>query len=131
MFEESRSFEARNGAKPGTGRDLGQPAPTRRGDTALKAIAWSDLTARLEAARDLRMALRHDARRNIEDAAASFGDAAAKYFRTLEGFQHLVNLAALEEHKGSAPILSGDESSSADGSHAGALLPRDDARDEQ
>ncbi len=136
MFEESRSFSplARNASAAPAGkadhrqREVGQG---RRSDAALRAIAWSDLTARLDAARDLRLALRHDAQRNIGDAAASFSDAAAQYFRALEADQHLVNLAALDENKDSSPIFSGDESTSDVGDNPAPLSPRDDARDEQ
>jgi hypothetical protein len=131
MFEESRSFEAQNRADPAKGQGSVYGLPPRRGEVALKAIAWSELTARLNAARELRLALRHDARRNIEDAAASFSDAAAKYFRALEGSQQLVNLAALDDHKGSTPILPGHRSNSGCGDYAQTLLARDDARDEQ
>lgn len=123
MFEESRSFEARNRA--------GRPAPVRRSEPALKAIAWSDLAARLAAARELREALRHDARGHIEDTAASFSDAAAKYFRELEVSPPDVNLTALGEHKGSAPIFPERKSDAAASNGANATLPRDDARDEQ
>ncbi len=105
-------------------------AGLRRGETALKAIEWCDLSARLEAARDLRLALRHETRRHIEDTAASFSDAAAQYFRTLEQSKQPVNLAALEEHKGSTPIVPKDGSdTAAQALHAG--LARDDAKDEQ
>lgn len=137
MFEETRSFSplARSGlaapaAKAGA-RQQHEAVAARRGDTALKAIAWSDLTARLDAARDLRHALRQDARRNIGDAAASFSDAAAQYFRAIETDQHLINLAALDEDKGCGPIFSGNESTSAVGDNSAPLLPRDDAREEQ
>lgn len=139
MFEESRSFHALRAGSPATegrGQHAGQSrhagsVPLRRVETALKAIAWRDLTARLDAARELRDALRHEAQRNIADSGASFSDAAAQYFRTLEDGQPLINLAALEEPKGSAPILSGTESTRATGGDAGVLLDRDDARDDQ
>jgi hypothetical protein len=132
MLEESRSFRVvRKGAATAQGAGESRPALARRGEAALKAIAWSDLTARLEAARDLRLALRLDAQRSIADATASFSDAAAKYFRTLEGNQPLLNLGALDDHKGSAPILSGTKSSSANDRNAGMLFARDDAKDEQ
>ncbi|MEP2735191.1 MAG: hypothetical protein ABJP34_02750 [Erythrobacter sp.] len=44
--------------------------------TALRAFAWSELTARIDAARDLRQVLRNDAL--VE--ATSFADAAGGYF---------------------------------------------------
>ena len=53
-----------------------------RGGTALRMIEWGELKARLNAARDLRLILRHDVRGNIEANGSSFADAAANYFRT-------------------------------------------------
>jgi hypothetical protein len=130
MFEESQSFRPLKPASSDRGQELAHPAQMRRGETALKAIAWSDLTARLEAARDLRQALRHEARRNIEDTAASFSDAAAQYFRKLEDSQRPVNLGALNEHKGSTPIVPGQGGYAA-GTTAVAHSGRDDAKEEQ
>lgn len=72
-----------------------------RGGDALRAIAWSELTARLNAARDLRRVLRRDARLSIQTTAASFGDAAATYFQSLEIGEHDVNPVALEPSKAS------------------------------
>ena len=48
--------------------------------TALKAIAWPELTARINAARDLRSVLRPDSACMM----ASFTDAAAGYFASIE-----------------------------------------------
>ena len=48
--------------------------------TALRAIAWSDLTARINAARDLRRVLRRD----NACLMASFTDAAAGYFSSVD-----------------------------------------------
>ena len=132
MFEESRSFRALcGGALPTGGPDEVPSAYPRRGETALKAIGWSDLSARLAAARDLRVALRLDAQRHIADAAASFSDAAAKYFRSLEEGEHLVNPGALDGHKGCAPIVQDTASSGTHGRPAAALSVRNDAKDEQ
>lgn len=130
MFEESRSFRALQPAATDRTEGHADPLPLRRGETALKAIAWSDLTARLEAARDLRLALRHEARRNIEDTAASFSDAAAQYFRKLEDCQRPVNLAAVDMLTGSTPIFPEQGGGAADMS-AAARSCRDDAKDEQ
>lgn len=135
MFEESRSFHPHRFGSASAG-DRGRPhtadpLPARRGETALKAIAWSDLTARLDAARELRDALRHESQRGIADAGASFSDAAAHYFRTLSEGEPVVNLAALGEPKGSAPILSEPAITSATGGLAGVIPGRDDARDDQ
>ena len=52
-----------------------------RGGTALRMIEWSELKARLNAARDLRLILRRDVSGNIEANGNSFADAAAHYFR--------------------------------------------------
>jgi hypothetical protein len=130
MFEKTPSFDRASPAPAGQSSAEPRALPLRRGDTALKAIEWCDLAARLEAARDLRLALRHEARRHIEDTAASFSDAAAQYFRTLEQSKQPVNLGSLYDHKGSAPIVPDDEADTAT-----AMLPagfdRDDAKDEQ
>jgi hypothetical protein len=130
MFEKSPSFGRVSPAPAGRSDDEVRALPPRRGDTALKAIEWCDLAARLEAARDLRLALRHEARRHIEDTAASFSDAAAQYFRTLEQSKQPVNLGSLGEHKGSAPIVPDDETDTATGMLL-AGFGRDDAKDEQ
>lgn len=105
-------------------------AGLRRGEVALKAIAWSDLTARLDAARDLRLALRDEARRTIEDTGASFSDAAAKYFRSLADGELSVNLGSLDHHKGCSTILP-DHSDRAKAIGLGAASVREDARDRQ
>ena len=65
-------------------------------------IAWSELTARLNAARDLRHMLQRDARLNIEASSATFADAAARYFRTRDECEPDVNPVVLEARKGSA-----------------------------
>jgi hypothetical protein len=131
MFEESRSFRGLP-PQPATGAEpMVHPVPVRRGETALKAIEWCDLSARLEAARDLRVALRHEARRHIEDTSASFSDAAAQYFRTLEDAKRPVNLPALDEYKGCAPIVPGRGNRTVVGASAAAVSARNDAKDEQ
>lgn len=76
------------------------PVPGRGGD-ALRAIEWSELTARLNAAHDLRRVLRKDTKRTIQSGAASFGDAAATYFQSLEIEKRPVNPVVLEAPKGS------------------------------
>lgn len=130
MFEKPSSVHGHTAGPPVQGDSAVRVVPLRRVETALKVIEWCDLTARLEAARDLRVALRHEARRHIEDTATSFTDAAAQYFRTLEQSKHPVNLAALDAHKGSGPIVPED------GSGTGkqvlqTRVARDDAKDEQ
>lgn len=71
---------------------------------ALRAIEWNELTARLDAARDLRLLMRKDVRLNIR-AASSFGDAAASYFKALEQEEHDINPDALEHCKASSGIV--------------------------
>ncbi|QFT76292.1 hypothetical protein [Erythrobacter sp. THAF29] len=79
--------------------------PVRGG--ALRALEWNEVTARLNAARDLRLLMRRDARLNIHGSAASFGDAAATYFRAAEYDERIVNHDALGHCKASRCI--GDE----------------------
>ncbi|MCK0129827.1 hypothetical protein [Erythrobacter sp. F6033] len=71
---------------------------------ALRALEWNELTARLSAARDLRLLMRRDSRFNIEEAAFSFGDAAASYFQALEHDEQVINPDALERSKASSCI---------------------------
>lgn len=72
----------------------------RAGD-ALRAIEWSELTARLNAARELRRELRQEAILCAGASGATFGDAAASYFRTLGDGERPVNPEALEGCKAS------------------------------
>ncbi len=58
---------------------------------ALRAIGWGELTARINAARDLRKELRSDSSAFV----ASFSDAAAGYFSTRTDEKQPVNLDAL------------------------------------
>lgn len=114
MFEKTYPF--RSSGEPAKGADsttdaraarvrsaeLDAAGPGReRGGDALRAMAWSELTARLNAARDLRLELRHEARTNIESDPASFADAAASYFRNLGERKPEINSAALGQSKGS------------------------------
>jgi hypothetical protein len=71
----------------------------RRVGEALRALEWGEITARLNAARDLRLLMRHEARAPIEAVAVSFGDAAASYFALLDHGQPDVNLDALGQSK--------------------------------
>ena len=62
---------------------------------ALKAFGWSELTARINAARDLRQIL-------LEESSlltSSFGDAAAGYFASAEEGKRYVNHKALGGRK--------------------------------
>lgn len=76
-----------------------------RGGNALRMLDWTELTARLNAARDLRVLLRRDASGNIGGNSGSFADAAARYFRTREHDEHDVNPIALEHRKGSSGMV--------------------------
>lgn len=80
------------------------PDGGQAGGGALRLIEWNELTARLNAARDLRLVLRRDSRGNIEGAGGSFADAAARYFRTRDEEERDVNPVALEHCKGSPHI---------------------------
>jgi hypothetical protein len=71
----------------------------RRAGDALRAVEWSEITARLNAARDLRLLLRNESQAPIEAIAASFGDAAASYFALLDGSEPDVNPGALGQPK--------------------------------
>lgn len=77
----------------------------RRSGDALRALEWSELTARLNAARDLRLLLRTENQAPIESAAASFGDAAASYFALIDDSQPDVNPDALDQSKGLGAIV--------------------------
>lgn len=65
------------------------------GRKALRAIGWSELSARINAARDLRQVLRSDPTL----MTASFGDAAAGYFASGNQSKRAVNPDALEGSK--------------------------------
>ncbi len=98
----------------------------KRGGDAMRMVEWTELTARLSAARDFRMLLKHEAQRNIEGVAASFGDAAASYFQTIEECEPDVNLDALEPSKASCSIPAPRAESRPD---AGISEPAETARD--
>jgi hypothetical protein len=72
--------------------------PWRAGD-ALRAVEWSEITARLKAARDLRLLIRTESQAPIEAIAASFGDAAASYFALIDDSEPGVNPDALGRSK--------------------------------
>ncbi|MEQ5788215.1 hypothetical protein J3454_09945 [Erythrobacter sp. NFXS35] len=72
----------------------------RRSGDALRAVEWSEITARLNAARDLRLLLRDESRGQIDAVGASFGDAAASYFAMIDENEPGINLGALECSKG-------------------------------
>lgn len=93
MFEKAKSLHAHGGVAGGAaGADPRFAGwPRRRAGDALRAVEWSELTARLNAARDLRMLLRTESHAAIEAVAASFGDAAASYFALLDHEEPDVN----------------------------------------
>lgn len=68
--------------------------------TALRAFAWSELTARLDAARELRRELRREG----AFGGASFADAAAAYFSSIESEKLTVNQDALSDGNSNACI---------------------------
>lgn len=102
MFEKPKSLHAPRGASGGAGERFAVPAPRRAGD-ALRAVEWSEITARLNAARDLRLLMRTESAAPIEAVAASFGDAAASYFALLDDDESLaepgINCDALGQSK--------------------------------
>ncbi len=73
---------------------------------SLRAIEWSELTARLNAARDLRQLLQKDMNAKLGqeygETDIDFADAAARFFRANEEDQRGVNHNALEPRKTSS-----------------------------
>jgi len=86
-------------------------ATARADGTALKAIGWGELTARINAARDLRRVLRRENPMLI----ASFSDAAAGYFSQLDESKRPVNPDGLGHGKGTDGICSDTEGDAATG----------------
>ncbi|MBI1404426.1 MAG: hypothetical protein GC147_14610 [Porphyrobacter sp.] len=108
--------------------------PARRAGDALRAVEWSEITARLNAARDLRLLLRSESQGRIEGVAASFGDAAASYFAMLDDREPAVNLDALACPKASdgmdnARVAVRPGAASGGDAAATTDLPGGDARD--
>lgn len=71
-------------------------------DGELRAMDWSELSARLSAARDLRRVLHREAGRKFASQTGGFAEAAARYFRAKDNNEQGVNLVALEQSKGSS-----------------------------
>ena len=70
------------------------PAQAQGGEgTALRAFAWAELTARLNVARELRRELRQES----AIGGASFTDAAAAYFASIDSEKPTVNHDALSD----------------------------------
>jgi len=123
MFEKSESFtralegqesgDKRRIEREGIARDGGADG-VRAGD-ALRAIEWSELTARLNAARDLRRELREEAVLCAGSSGASFGDAAASFFKSLGNGERPVNPEDLEGCKASCGTPSHELGAAAQG----------------
>ncbi|TAD82265.1 MAG: hypothetical protein EAY70_03745 [Sphingomonadales bacterium] len=148
MFEKAKPFQPRADAPAGgrpaeeqaymrravTGAEEGRFAArsVRRAGDALRAVEWSEITARLNAARDLRLLLRTESQAPIEAATASFGDAAASYFALLDDGEPVLNHDALGQSKDRGAMVDADEANRPDdasGFHSDA--PGGDARDNQ
>ncbi len=135
MFEKAKSLQAPHGANRASGGAFGtdqrfaKGAPRRAGD-ALRAVEWSEITARLNAARDLRLLLRTESVAPIEAVAASFGDAAASYFALLDDGEPDVNCDALGQSKGlGAKNAQNDANRPHDAEGQTSDAPSGDARD--
>ena len=148
MFEKAQPFNALSGAlsggcpadertrarasAPGASEERFAQRPARRAGEALRALEWSDRTARLNAARDLRLLLRTESHAPIEQTAASFGDAAASYFALLDDSEPGVNLDALGQSKALGAKVGADEANRpGDAKGLSSDAPCGDARDEQ
>lgn len=110
--------------------------PAQRAGEALRALEWSEITARLNAARDLRLLLRSESQGRILAMAASFGDAAASYFAMIEDNEPAVNLDALHDSKAlagteSARVSVRHDAASGDDAERVEDAPGGDARVEQ
>lgn len=124
MFEDVSSFQ--NALKAETALTSAEIVPAgdvldgttgdvsgRAGD-ALRAIGWNELSARINAARDLRQEMRRDAVQGSMNVA-SFGDAAASYFAAIEEGERPVNPITLEGRKASVVSTALDETDAARG----------------
>lgn len=148
MFEKTHSISAhRRAFTNGPLREERAPAralaPTAKGEQfesrglwragdALRAVEWSEITARLNAARDLRLLLRNESQAPIEAVAASFGDAAASYFALLDDSKLNVNPDALGQSKALGATLSyGDANRSGRVVENSSAAARGDAREMQ
>jgi hypothetical protein len=113
-----------------------EPRTGRRAGDALRAVEWSEITARLNAARDLRLLLRSESEGRIEAVAGSFGDAAASYFAMILDNEPDVNLEALdcskvEDGMECTRMAFGSAGVSQDDATCEAEQPFGDARDRQ
>lgn len=134
MFEKAKPFNAPSGIRSSgrSGEERFASHPARRAGEALRALEWSELTARLNAARDLRLLLRTESHAPIEPAAASFGDAAASYFALLDDSEPGVNPDTLDQSKGLSATVGLNQAKRPDaGSGPTANPRRSDAREVQ
>lgn len=76
-------------------------APQDAGAATLRAFDWNELTARLNAARDLRRVLRRDATGSIDGAASDFAGAAQRFLHPDDHSEPEINPVALEHCKSS------------------------------
>lgn len=108
-------------------------APSQSGPQgeALRAIEWSELTARLGAARDLRLLLRKDMEADASPDKARFADAAAKYFRAREEDQRDVNPIALEQRKASSGMFRKSQGNQSETPNEAEHVAPGDAREER
>lgn len=128
MFEKAKPFLAPPGAAAEGARVAVRPA--RRAGEALRAVEWSELTARLNAARDLRLLLRTESQAPIEPVTASFGDAAASYFALLDNSEQAGNPDALGQSKALGGMIGASDTNRADAATGQPAEPsRSDARD--
>lgn len=135
MFEStpplSQSQIARFGDPAAYGEAQHDPAHAdAAGAGELRAFEWSELTARLNAARDLRHLLRRESGRSIGASASHFADAAARYFRTKEDGKANVNPVTLEQGKCSPGITEEQVGPMKKPSKFRKLLKKNDARED-
>lgn len=126
MANDGARLRRQTSAAPG---ERFESRPARRAGDALRSVEWSEITARLNAARDLRLLMRTESQINIDLVAASFGDAAASYFALLDDGERNVNPVDLGQTKAldGMPVNT-DATGPAD---AAAAAVRSDARDMQ
>lgn len=92
---------------------LSSPICVPRGNgVALRAMCWEELSARINAAHELRQLLRQDSHYSV----GSFGDAASGYFASIEQSKPDVNQTALSDGKSDPCIeaYDGGETSTGD-----------------
>jgi len=119
-------------AAHGGGSERFELRPARRAGEALRAVEWGEITARLNAARDLRLLLRTESQAPIEAVSASFGDAAASYFALLDDSEPGVNPDALGQAKALGAMLDPSDANRPDHARGGhSAANRGDAREMQ